>query len=70
MRKCLIVALALLLCVLMTSCASEGLPQEYTAEHEHVYGYWYDVAPAEGETVTQQVRYCKICHAPQTRPMP
>ena len=68
MRKCLIVALALLLCVLMVSCAAEGLPQEYTTEHEHVYGFWYDAQSDDG--VRRQVRYCKICHAEQVQEIP
>ena len=69
-RFCVIflVLAALLLCV---ACAADGEPQSYDTEnHAHSFsGEWYDVAPAEeGAPVTEEVHYCRICHAAETRP--
>ena len=61
-------ALALLLCA-VTACAGEGRTVTY-AEQEHIcaFGHWSDAAPAnEGEPVTHEVRYCKVCHKEELR---
>ena len=68
MKKRLFLSVILLLAVLLCACASEGRAQAYQAEHEHSFGASYDIAPADGGEVTQQVRYCKICHAEQIHP--
>lgn len=62
-------ALALLLCV-TTACGGEGRTVTY-AEQEHTcaFGHWSDAAPEnEGDPITQEVRYCKVCHAEELRP--
>ena len=55
--------LTLLWC-LLCACATQGEPTPYEVEaHTHVYGHWHDAAPeAEGEPVTKEVRYCKVCN--------
>ena len=69
MKKRLFLCVAFLLAsLLLCACASEGRAQAYQTEHEHSFGASYDVAPADGGEVTQQVRYCKICHAEQIHP--
>lgn len=68
MKKHLFLCLVVLLALLLSACAGEGAPVVYTTEHEHVYGASHDVAPADGGAVTEQVRYCKICHAEQVYP--
>ena len=64
-----LLALVLLCISLLCACASQGEPAAYdTGEHTHVYGKWCDAAPTEeGAAVTHEVRYCKICHAEETR---
>ena len=65
MRKCVILLL-LVATLLLSACAADGDPVPYEKEHEHVYGFWYDATPEEGEdTGVKKVRYCKICHEPQ-----
>jgi hypothetical protein len=64
---------ALILCLLLlgTSCTLSGevLPYD-SGSHAHSFsGQWFDVAPAtEGAPVTEEVHYCRICHAAETRP--
>ncbi|MBQ8340997.1 MAG: hypothetical protein IJY22_01300 [Clostridia bacterium] len=68
--KYCIIGLALLLCISFVGCEDDGAPIAYAAENcVHSFGdTWYDVAPAEGEAVTEQVHYCRICHAAEVRP--
>lgn len=68
MRKRLF-CLLLLLCLAAGLCACDGAgePVVYNTPHEHVFGFWYDVDAPEGQAPDTQVRYCKICHAEQTR---
>ena len=68
-KICALLAL-LLLCLSVSACTADGAPQPYsTGACTHSFsGTWYDVAPAEGEEVTEQVHYCRICHAAETRP--
>lgn len=64
----ILVILALVLCGL-TACAGEGRTVVY-AEQEHTcaFGRWSDAAPeSEGAPITHEVRYCKVCHAEETR---
>ena len=64
-------ALAVLCALLLVACTANGEPQAYAnGECVHSFsGQWYDVAPAEeGAPVTEQVHYCRICHAAETRP--
>ena len=69
MKKRLFLCVLLMLALLLfCACASEGRPVTYQTEHEHSYGASHDIAPADGGEVTQQVRYCKICHAEQIHP--
>lgn len=69
MRKRLFLCLlALLALLLFGACAGEGASVSYKTDHEHVYGASFDVEPAEGGMITEQVRYCKICHAEQVHP--
>ena len=58
----------LLLLPLLTGCNEAEDAAPYEKAHQHVYGDWYDAAPAEeGAPITEQVRYCKICRDEQTR---
>ncbi len=68
MRKRLFCLLLAALTLLLCACAGESAPEAYQTDHAHVYGASYDVAPADGGAVTQQVRYCKICHQEQIHP--
>ncbi len=68
MKKRLFLCFVILLALFLSACAGEGAPVVYVTEHEHVWGASYDVAPADGGAVTEQVRYCKICHAEQPPP--
>ena len=64
----LLAILALFWCGL-TACAAEGRTVVY-AEQEHTcaFGRWSDAAPeGEGALITHEVRYCKVCHAEETR---
>ena len=57
-----------LLAGVLCACAGKGDGTPYTEEHTHTFGHWYDAEPeSEGAPVTLQVRYCKICHAEETR---
>ena len=65
MRKCILLLL-LATVFLFSACAAEGDAVPYEKEHEHVYGFWYDAVPEDGESQNvSRVRYCKICHEPQ-----
>ena len=68
-RFCAILAILALISCLFCACAGEGTPTPYEiGEHTHVYGYWHDAVPeAEGEPVTKEVRYCKICNQEELR---
>ena len=68
MKKRLLLCLLVLLTLLACACAAEGDPVAYQTEHEHSFGASVDIAPADGGAVTQQVRYCKICHLEQVHP--
>ena len=68
MKKSLFLCLLLLLALVCCACGSEGSPKAYQTEHEHAFGASYDVAPEDGGAVTQQVRYCTICHEEQVHP--
>ena len=67
-KRLFLCLLALLSALLFCACAREGKPLFYQTEHDHVWSASYDVAPTEGNVVSEQVRYCKICHAEQTHP--
>ncbi len=69
LRFCAVLALLLLLSCALLACAGEGDPTAYENEaHTCVFGHWYDAAPeGEGQPVTHEVRYCKICHAEDVR---
>jgi hypothetical protein len=61
---CALLAALLLACC---SCASENDPVPYEdGTHTHIYGHWYEVREATPDEDGEQVRYCKICHLPQT----
>lgn len=64
LRLCAVFVSLMLLAGILSACADVGDPVTYgEIDHTHVYGHWYDVAPEEdGEPVTRQARYCKICH--------
>ena len=65
----LICALLLILTALV-ACAGEGESTPYESEHVHVFGAWMDaaeVASDGAETPAREIRYCKICHAFETR---
>ena len=68
-RFCAVFAILALLLFLLCACATQGEPTLYAVEaHTHIYGHWYDAAPeAEGEPVTKEVRYCKICNCEELR---
>ena len=68
MKKRLFCLLLAALMLLLPACASEGAAVAYETEHEHAYGASFDIAPTDGGAVTQQVRYCKICHKEQIHP--
>ena len=68
MKKRLFCLLLAALLPLLCACASEGAPLSYEIEHQHAFGASHDVAPGDGGEVTEQVRYCKICHAEQVHP--
>ena len=68
MKMQIILCLLLLLTLVFCACGGEGSPTPYQAEHEHSFGASHDIAPEEGGEVTQQVRYCKICHKEQIHP--
>ena len=60
----------LMLCVLLllSACAGEGEPTAYATDHKHAFGASFDIVPEDGGEVTEQVRYCKICHQEQIHP--
>ena len=60
MRKRIFCILLAVLMLLLCACAGKGADTCYEAEHEHVYGFWYE--RAEGG----RIRYCKICFHEQT----
>ncbi len=60
MKKRVICALLALLMLLFCACSRAGEEIVYEAEHEHVYGFWYESAEGGRE------RYCKICFEVQT----
>ena len=68
-RFCAVLVILAMLSCLLCACAGEGEPTPYEAEaHTHVYGHWHDAAPEnEGEPVTKEVRYCKICNNEELR---
>ena len=74
MRTCArfcVITLLLSLLLLCVSCTPASKAQPYdTGSHAHSFsGQWFDVAPAiEGAPVTEEVHYCRICHAAETRP--
>lgn len=68
MKKRLFLCLLVLLLLALCACGEEGETVPYETEHEHIFGASYDILPEEGGALTQQVRYCKICHAEQVHP--
>ena len=61
----------LVLPLFCASCTPVSEAQPYdNGNHAHSFsGQWFDVMPAaEGEPVTEEVHYCRICHAAETRP--
>jgi hypothetical protein len=67
-KRVLFCLLSLLAALLFSACAGEGSPEPYQIEHEHSFGASHDIAPEDGGEVTEQVRYCKICHQEQIHP--
>ena len=61
MRKTVFALLLAALIAVLGACDA-GKEVAYGAEHEHIWGFWYDT-----ETEGEQVRYCKICMAEQTQ---
>ena len=68
MKKSLFLCLLVLLMLLVCACAGGNDPVMYQTEHEHSFGASHDIQSLDGGEVTQQVRYCKICHAEQILP--
>ena len=65
------IVLTVLTALFLTACTANGEPQPYASGAcVHSFGrQWFDVAPAEeGAPVTEEVHYCRICHAAETRP--
>ena len=60
MKKVIFAALLAAWLLISCACAGEQKPEPYEAEHEHVYGFWYETEDGD------EVRYCKICHHAQT----
>ena len=63
MRKAIFAVILVALLLLLCACGSKET--SYAAEHDHVWGFWYNT-----ETEGEQVRYCKICMAEQTQQIP
>ena len=70
MRKRLFCILLAALLLLLPACAGTGADTPYEAEHEHVYGFWYDVKPLTCVSEGEQIRYCKICLAEERQTLP
>jgi hypothetical protein len=68
--RILLLLLVALLPLCLASCAGESHdPVAYEGEHTHVYGHWYVASAPTPTTAGEQVRYCKICHAPHILPL-
>ncbi|MBR6727434.1 MAG: hypothetical protein IKM08_04520 [Clostridia bacterium] len=69
-KICAVLLLLALALPLLVACEEGGTPQPYdSGTHAHSFSNeWYDVTPPEGEPITEEVHYCRICHAAETRP--
>ena len=71
MKKHILALCLTALLIVLASCASMGAPVLYAdAEHEHVYGFWYDEVVCDCRHAGEQVRYCKVCLAEQRQDIP
>ncbi len=66
-KRAFLSLLVLMLVLLFSACGAKEEAISYDTEHEHIYGFWYEAESADCTKEREQVRYCKICHEPQTK---